>query len=182
MEQKKTIALLKALAEPSRIKVLKALRQQPQYGEELSERLALAASTMSFHLKKLEHAGLIYPTKDQYYTVYSVNEDLLEMKLSDLLFVEETESEEQEKRLQAYRLKVLKSFLKDGKLTRIPVQRKKKRIILEEILNAFEKGRVYCEKDVNTIISDFHDDFCTIRREFICEKMMKRDNGMYERI
>ena len=61
----------------------------------------------------------------------------------------------------------------------IPAQRKKERIILEEISKKFEPGRVYSEREVNIIIADFHDDFCTIRRDMISEGMFWRDNGNY---
>jgi hypothetical protein len=35
---------------------------------------------------------------------------------------------------------------------------------------------------VNLIIADFHDDFCTLRRDMISEKLMARENGLYWRI
>ena len=33
----------------------------------------------------------------------------------------------------------------------------------------FEPGKKYSEREVNLIIADFHDDFCTIRRDMIAE-------------
>jgi len=74
---------------------------------------------------------------------------------------------------------VIASFFEYGKLKSIPTQRKKERIILEEIAKAFEPGRTYTEREVNIIIADFHDDFCTIRRDMIGEKIMARENGNY---
>ena len=59
------------------------------------------------------------------------------------------------------------------------MQRKKERIILEEIAKSFEVGKVYTEREVNIIIADFHDDFCTIRRDMISEKIMAREDGKY---
>ena len=50
----------------------------------------------------------------------------------------------------------------------------KERIILEKIAKAFEPGRIYTEREVNIIITDFHDDFCTIRRDMIGEKIMDK--------
>lgn len=77
--------------------------------------------------------------------------------------------------------KIIDSFFKNGKLTAIPSQLKKRRVVLEHILENFEMGRVYPEKEVNEVIMQFHEDFCTIRREFIMEKMMTRKNGKYQR-
>ena len=61
------------------------------------------------------------------------------------------------------------------------MQRKKRRIVLEQLVENFEQGRIYTEKEVNLIIADFHDDFCTLRRELVAEKLMKRQGGKYER-
>ena len=43
----------------------------------------------------------------------------------------------------------------------------------------FEKGKIYPEKQVNLIIADYHDDFCTLRRDLISEGIMERENGQY---
>jgi excisionase family DNA binding protein len=77
------------------------------------------------------------------------------------------------------REKIVKNFFHNGRLTHLPAARLKKRYILEEFLRRFERGRVYTEKDVNDVIAESYDDFCTIRREFIAEKMMNRKDGKY---
>ena len=51
--------------------------------------------------------------------------------------------------------------------------------MLNEIAKAFEPGREYTEREVNLIIADFHDDFCTIRREMVCEGILTRENSIY---
>lgn len=75
--------------------------------------------------------------------------------------------------------KVLKNFFVHGRLTHLPAARKKKRYILEEFLRRFERNRVYTEKEVNDIIAESYEDFCTVRREFIAEKMMTRADSKY---
>ena len=70
------------------------------------------------------------------------------------------------------RTKIERAFFKDGRLTEIPAQRKKRIVILERLLGEFEPARVYTEPEVNAILRRFHDDVCTLRREFILEKMM----------
>ena len=75
---------------------------------------------------------------------------------------------------QAFRQKVLDSFFENGKLKAMPVKRKKRLIVLEEILSRFEYDKVYKEKEVNAIIVDVFDDYCTIRREMIEERLMER--------
>ena len=77
---------------------------------------------------------------------------------------------------------VVNRFMKNGKIDILPVQRKKRVYILEYILKQFELNRIYTEKEVNEIITSMHEDYCRIRREFIMEKMMLRQNGKYRRI
>jgi hypothetical protein len=76
---------------------------------------------------------------------------------------------------------VLSNFIRNGRVIEIPTQRKKRRFILEYILENFESNRVYPEKEVNEIIRQFHEDFCFIRREFIMNKMMTRADNKYRR-
>lgn len=97
----------------------------------------------------------------------------------DIIKEESDEAAIQERRDAAYRKRVLDTFFEYGKLKAIPAQRKKERIILEEIAKSFEPGKIYSEREVNIIIADFYDDFCTIRRDMIGEKLMDRENGNY---
>jgi biotin operon repressor len=151
------------------------------YVERLAQRLNLTPSTISFHLKKLEDAGIVYSTKDQYYQVYHLVESILKENILDLIKDESPEAALQKERDENYRRKVVESFFEYGKLKNIPAQRKKRLIILQEILKEFEPGRKYTEKEVNLIIANFHDDFCTIRREMISEGMMQREGAIYQR-
>ena len=71
-------------------------------------------------------------------------------------------------------------FGNDGSLKGIPAHRKKRIAVLQILLENFEQNRVYDENEVNQIIRRFHSDVCTIRREFIMEKMMVRSGGKYK--
>ncbi len=77
--------------------------------------------------------------------------------------------------------KVIDNFIVEGRVKAMPAQHKKRLIILNYILGNFRQGQVYSEKEVNEIILRFHDDYCTVRREFIAEKMMFRSGGKYRR-
>jgi ArsR family transcriptional regulator len=176
------VKFFKALADASRVRIIKSLMESPMYVELLSERLELAASTVSFHLKKLEDVGLVTKEKDQYYIIYSLNSDLLGKSLGDWLKGENANVSEEDQREAAYRQKILDTFFKFNQLKSIPVQRKKRLVVLEHMVEAFSKERTYTEKEVNLIIADFHDDFATLRREFINEKLMTRENSIYKRV
>ena len=98
------------------------------------------------------------------------------------MLAESEEATEQQRRDEDYRKKVLESFFVDGKLVSIPAQRKKERICLEEIAGEFEIGKVYDEKEVNEKIEKFFDDYCTLRRDMISERIMERNGTEYVRV
>lgn len=179
MTETEAIKLFKCLADKSRLQILKSLSKEDMYVERLAERLGLTPATISFHLKKLADAGAVSSYRNQYYVMYSLRQDLFLSRILDIILEESDEAEIQARRDAEYRRKVIDSFFEYGKLKSIPAQRKKERIILEEIAKSFEPGRVYSEREVNIIIADFHDDFCTIRRDLIGEKIMERENGEY---
>ena len=118
----------------------------------------------------------------KFYTVYAINGDVFNVSILDILREKSEEKNLQDEREEAYRKKVLDAFFEYGKLKSIPAQRKKELIVLKEIAKSFEPGRDYTEREVNIIIADFHDDFCTIRRDMISEHILVRDKGMYRKV
>lgn len=179
MNETEAIRLFKCLADKSRLQILKSLAIEDMDVERLAGRLDLTPATISFHLKKLSEAGAVRSYKNQYYTMYALCKDVFMTRILDVITETSDEADIQAQRDAQYRKRVIESFFEYGKLKAIPAQRKKERIILEEIAKAFEPGRTYTEREVNIIIADFHDDFCTIRRDMIGEKLMARENGTY---
>ena len=182
MTREDALKLFKCLSDTSRLRIVQALTQGEMYTELLAERLELTPSTVSFHMKKLEDAGIIVSRKEQYYTVYSLNRAVLEKTLYEAAVSEPEETDEQQKREEAYRRKVISAFFEYGKLRSIPVQRKKKLICYEQIAARFEIGKVYEEKEVNEIILAVHEDYCTIRRDMISEGIFRREGNRYIRV
>lgn len=175
------IKLFKCLADKSRLQILKSLIQEDMYVERLAERLGLTPATISFHLKKLEDAKAVTSYKEQYYTMYSIRQEVFMTNIIDIIREESDETAKQRQREEEYRNKVIATFFEYGKLKAIPSQRKKERICLEEIAKSFEIGKEYDEKDVNAIIENYFDDYCTIRRDMISEKIMDRQGTTYIR-
>lgn len=182
MTQENALKLFKCLSDMSRLRIVQSLTRGEMYTELLAERLELTPSTVSFHMKKLEDAGLVVSRKEQYYTVYSLNREVLNQTVFEVVTSEPVEIDEQQKREEQYRQKVIKAFFDYDKLRSIPVQRKKKIICYEKIAEQFEIGKVYEEKEVNEIISPIHADYCTIRRDMISEGIFKREGSRYVRL
>ena len=78
--------------------------------------------------------------------------------------------------------KVLRAYLVDGRLTRIPAQGKKRQVILRFLLErVFTEDRPYPEKEVNQRIALFHPDVAALRRYLYDERYVDRDHGLYTR-
>lgn len=177
------LAVFKALADDTRLKLINALNARPMYVELLAERLNLSPATVSFHLKKLLAAGLLEQKREQYYMMYSIKKGVFNMSLDELALAGERAPEDkraqEELREQQYRSKVLKAFMPYGYCETMPAQIKKRLIVFEEIIRQFETGKTYAEKDVNETIARVHADYCTVRRSFIGLGWMTRDAGLY---
>lgn len=77
---------------------------------------------------------------------------------------------------------VVRNFTdRDGRLKSIPTQLKKKLIVLEHLVDGLETDRAYEESEINAYIRLYHEDYATIRREFIVQGFMSRDQEIYRR-
>jgi hypothetical protein len=170
----------KALGHPARLLILNLVRLKPRHGEELAAILCLDPATISHHLARLAEVGLLTSRKDQYYQTYSLVGDLLDRKLADLVSLPQPgmAAAVQE---DAYRDKVLRTFLRQGHLIGIPAQLKKQQVILERLVQEFEPGRTYSEREVNQILVEFHEDVATLRRSMISFGLLTRDHEVYRR-
>ncbi|NUM70311.1 MAG: metalloregulator ArsR/SmtB family transcription factor [Ignavibacteriaceae bacterium] len=179
MDITKKLEILKSLSDLSRLQVLNALMDKPAYVEELANCLNLAASTVSFHLSKLVKAGLVTKRREQYYAVYEINREITGLRLSDLIRDDSIGEVIKKERDGVFRQKVRRAFYREEKLVQIPVQRKKRLLILNELKELFSEGRSYHETEVNDILRERCADFVTIRRMLIDEGMLERDKQIY---
>ncbi|MDD2462737.1 MAG: metalloregulator ArsR/SmtB family transcription factor [Desulfobulbus sp.] len=181
MESEQSIAIMKALSDPSRIAIINSLLERPHYVEELAKKQALAPSTVSFHLKKLERAGLVSTSKEQYYVVIKANDVMFDITLREIVSAFTVCSELQDGRMKAYRQKVLDTFFRHGRLERLPAQHKKQLIVLERFAVQFEREHRYSEHEVTGLILPLFDDYCTIRRLLVDQGFIKREGTEYWR-
>ena len=76
MENKHAVTLFAALAQESRLAIVRLLVQQGPEGlpvGQIGERLGLANATLSFHLKELNSAGLLQARQQGRFIYYSVD-------------------------------------------------------------------------------------------------------------
>ena len=179
-EMKSLVVIGRALADPTRIRILGLLAERPMYGQELARVLDVKPPTVSHHIAPLVNAGLVYVRRENNYHYYELDSDGIQQlaestqHIAKLLFASNPLPPKSDERAR-----VVATFIKDGRLVSIPAQYKKRRYVMEELARSFEWGRLYDEKEVNAILKTFHDDVASLRREFIDQRIMLRENGRY---
>ena len=73
--------VFKALADPTRRRVLELLRERPRSAGELADHFPVSKPTMSAHFAVLQRAGLIEPTKTGRTILYRLKMSVLEEAL-----------------------------------------------------------------------------------------------------
>jgi hypothetical protein len=82
----------------------------------------------------------------------------------------------------AERASVIRRFFRDGRLTQIPMQTKKRRVIFDVLAQRFEPGQLYSEARVNLELGKVHADTAALRRGMVDEEFLGRRDGFYWRI
>ena len=172
------VTFFKSLADASRLKIVGLLAQQPYSVEELAALLDLKPSTVSHHLARLVKVGLVHARTESYYNVYQLDKSALEAMSKQLFSTEQITSAPAGVDLDAYDRKVVADYTRrDGTLKTIPAQRKKLEAVLRYVVKDFEVGKQYSEKQVNQILSGYHEDTASLRRELVGAKLMEREGG-----
>ena len=172
------VTFFKALADSNRLKIVGLLAEKSYSVEELAELLKLKPSTVSHHLARLAEAGLVQARSESYYNVYRLDRSILEEKARTMFSQGELSSVAAEVDADAYDKKVIRDYARrDGSLKTLPSQRKKLEAILRYVVQAFEVGKRYSEKQVNEILSRYHEDTATLRRELVGFGLMQREGG-----
>ncbi len=81
----------KALSDPARRQILELLRKGPLSAGEIASRFDMTQATISYHLKVLKKADLIYETREKNFIYYRINTSVLE---EVMLWIAELKGEE----------------------------------------------------------------------------------------
>jgi DNA-binding transcriptional ArsR family regulator len=173
------LRFLKAVAHESRLKLLGLLADQEYTVGQLADLLDLKEPTVSHHLAKLQELELVRMRAEGTAHFYRLNSETLHRLNRELFTPEQVASIAVNVEAESWERKVLKTYLEDDRLTKIPDTRKKRDVILKWLAAQFEEGLRYSEPQVNAIIKRYHPDSATLRRELISSKLMQRENGIY---
>ncbi|MBT2678336.1 metalloregulator ArsR/SmtB family transcription factor [Bacillus sp. ISL-35] len=183
MQLDRIVAFHKAMGDPTRIRIVALLARGPLHGQAIAGKLGLTPPTITHHIKKLRDVNVIIERRDKNTIYFHLNESVIKQQTKSLgkLIMKKEEEVEALIDQNIERQKVIENFMtKDGKLKNIPAQRKKRLMIFEYMVRGLKTGKKYPEKELNEYIKKFHEDYATIRREFIINHYMYRENGIYE--
>lgn len=165
------VGALKALAEPNRLRAVAAIAESPRTGSELGELLGLGAATVSHHMARLESAGIVRVTREGQRRRYALDDRGMR-RLAQSAAAERPRATREDDDDAS-------QFFSRGRLTSIPVRRKKRVAVLRRLMSGFEAGRAYDELEVNEILGRSHDDVATLRRELVGYGFLTRSRGSY---
>jgi DNA-binding HxlR family transcriptional regulator len=167
-------ALLKVIADETRLRILGLLSDWDYSGKELATILGLTPPTISHHMRKLGDAGIVNAKADAQRMIYSLNTQLLRDVRKQPVSTDAGSGPLDE------REKTLRNFFDGERLKSIPARRKQRVVVLQKLVERFEPGRGYPESDVNDLLRRAHEDVATLRRELIDYGFMTRESGIYE--
>jgi len=82
----------------------------------------------------------------------------------------------------AFEAKIVRAFIRDGRLVTIPAREKRRQVIYRYLRDqVFTEDRSYPEKEVNQRLALFHPDVATIRRGMVDAGLVTREAGEYRR-
>jgi predicted transcriptional regulator len=174
----------KALGNESRLKIIGILANGERTVGELAAMLDLKEPTVSQHLMMLKHVGLVGVRPEGNHRYYSFNTKAL-TSMNRTVFSKEGLASlvgNFEEVGDAFERKILKTFFDGERLTQIPASEKKLLVVVKWLADRFEEGVQYTEKQVNEILSRYHPDYATLRRELVDCHYLKREKGIYWRV
>ncbi|MCB9151583.1 MAG: metalloregulator ArsR/SmtB family transcription factor [Caldilineaceae bacterium] len=149
------LSTLKLLADNTRLNMLGLLAQTPRTGDELAALLDIKPSTVSHHLTRMQKAGLVSATAEQYYHTYAVEPQALRAISAQLTTTHLAERAQESGivNADAYRQQVLARWLENDRLHGLPTQIKQRQVVLEWLAAKFEPDLRYGPRQRDDVLN-----------------------------
>jgi biotin operon repressor len=186
--EKRLQEMLKALADPTRLHLLRLMHERQRTVGDLAEAVGLTEPTVSHHLTKLREAGLANLRMAGTQRFYGLNESNLQrfkqqintlevmpkketMPIDDTTWIDALGWNEDE-------AQVLREYTVNGVLVGLPAKQKRLMPILRWLVTKFEVGRRYTELEVNDILrAAYPTDWVSLRRDLVDFKLVRREKN-----
>lgn len=169
-------ALVGLLAEPERLRVFAALVLGDTAPDQIQGSTGLGQREIVTALHKLVAGGLVVRTGAGYEPVVDAFKQAAREAAPPIERHGYTDD-----RMEA----VVRAFVRDGRLTGVPAQASRRRHLLEHVVQSFEAGRDYPEKEVNVVLRAWTEgggiDHVSVRRFLVDDGLLTRDGDTYRR-
>ena len=161
----------KALNDPERLKIIGLLALEPHTSGQVATRLGIKHGRAARQIDTLQHYQLVMQESG----TYQLDAQSLLERSRSLLSGLRPQVSPDDFEGDAYDRKVLSDYMQpDGRLKAIPMQEKKIMAVLRHVVQSFEPGVHYTEKEANGVLMRYHHDTAFLRRYLV-------DNGFLER-
>ena len=164
----------------SRLRLIGHLANGERSVGELAQLLGLKEPTVSHHLAELKGLGLVDVRAEGTTRIYLLNARALETIGKDIFarpnlaaLVPRSELSEEER--------LLRAWVKDGRIVHIPAQEKKKQIVIRWLAGQIDPARRWTEREFSEWLAQYNEDYATLRRYLVEAGYMARENNIYWR-
>lgn len=164
----------------SRLKIIGHLANGEKSVGELADLLNLKEPTVSHHLSELKGIGLVEARAEGTMRIYQLNARALETMSKDIFaqtnlaaLVKPKEMTDEER--------VLRTWVKNGRIVDIPAQEKKKQILIRWLAAQIDPDRRWTEREFSEWLKQYNEDYAFLRRYLVDYHYMARENGIYWR-
>ncbi len=188
-EEKTILMMLKALADESRLQIVRLLAEGEMPVGSLAEKVELGEPTVSHHLARLRESGLVTlraAGNQRYYSLNPSGMKLFKRLAANVENIRPLPPFEvcndptwiSELGWSAEDQKVLREHTCNGKLTRLPKGPKKTEVVLRWLATLFEAEKMYSELEVNEILKVVYaKDHVSLRRDLVDFGHLQRERG-----
>lgn len=166
----------KTFVDLNRLRIAALLSQESLPVEAVARRVNLRPRDLPRHLAQLNKMGLLLEENGS----YRLDIKALERLSQDAMAGQHPEAAARSNDPDAsdFDRKVVKNYsYPDGRLKELPLQQKKLLAVLRHVVQSFEPGSRYSEKQVNETLTQYHEDFASLRRALIDHQLIKRETG-----
>src|SRR5215210_1147083 len=168
------ISLANALFDTDRLRIAAALLNGPSSRMELAQVTGLSHRELLRQLNLLQYFGLVKaeeasPRHPDPYSRFLLNEEAFKAARQAMSRYRGRKPRPTDKRELT-----LDTFMPDGKLNAFPLKQEQIVVILDEVVKKFDTEKQYTEKQVNVILEDVNEDYCTLRRMLVDYRYLSR--------
>jgi ArsR family transcriptional regulator, arsenate/arsenite/antimonite-responsive transcriptional repressor len=175
------IALASALLDTDRLRIAGLLAAGPASRMELAEATGLSHRDLLRQLDMLQEFKIVQleepaPRNPDQYSRYELNHNTFRSARLAMGKYKGVKPRPTDSRLMT-----LETFMPGGKLNAFPKKQEQILTILNEIAGKFSPDRQYAEREVDVILEEVNEDYCTIRRYLVEYGYLSRSGGVYTR-